>query len=275
MSAKTYTAFLILLVATSGGVYYVSYDIGITDGYEDGYTFGRTTGYEVGHEDGYNEGHDTGYTSGNSSGYTLGYQSGNLDGNNTGFSTGYEEGSMDGYETGFESGYVEGNDSGYLNGYSSGQIKGNESGYIVGYNLGFDLGNTSGFDYGYLTGLEDGAGSGYTIRNPTYSEVLSFLWRDKTDENVYIDDVYVCRHFTSDVLRHAFEEGFRSYFVYIGFGNLAHALVGFNTTDRGMVYIEPQTDDRVYPVMGEVYWDRSKYHAPPYDDTITEILVIG
>ena len=275
MSVKAYALFLIILVAASTGVYYVSYDLGATDGYEEGFTEGRTTGYETGHEEGYEVGHQTGYTSGNTTGYQYGYLDGSEDGYSSGFTEGYGDGNLDGYQTGFETGYSEGNDSGYETGYSTGEIDGNNSGYVAGYEIGFDWGNISGYDIGYLTGIEDGAGSGYTIRDPTYSEMLNFLGRDKTDDNEYVEDVYVCRHFTADVIRNAFDEGYKSYFVYIGFGNVAHAIVAFNTTSHGWIYVEPQTDDIVEPELGEVYWDRSKYYVPAYNDTITEILVIG
>ena len=271
MSTKAYILFIVLLTTVSGGVYLYSYDLGSTDGYEKGYSIGNFDGYNIGREEGYNLGHTDGYDEGNSSGYLVGFS----DGNDNGYKIGFKQGKIEGNQTGYTNGHYEGYNLGYIvgntTGYSIGYIKGNITGYLEG-NL---LGNVTGFNIGYLLGVKDGAGTGYTIRNPTYSEIINFLWHDQTDKNEYIDDIYVCRHFSSDVIRHAFEDGYRGFYVYLSFGNNAHAIVGFNTTDKGMIYFEPQNDDRVYPVVGNVYWDRTIYIPPLYDDTIKEILIIG
>ncbi len=271
MSAKTFIIFIVILSAISGGVYLYSYDLGAIDGYETGYSTGNIDGYRTGLEEGLDSGYTTGFDDGNSSGYNVGF----VQGNEEGYDTGFTEGNSEGTQTGFTEGHYQGYDLGYSNGNITGYSLGYVEGNLTGHHEGLLHGNETGFDIGYLSGIVDGLDSGYTIRNPTYSEVLKFMWDDKTDDNDYIDDVYVCRHFSSDVVRHAYEEGYRSFYVYIGFGNSSHAIVGFNTTDRGMIYYEPQTDDRVYPVVGNVYWDRSKYIPPPYDDKITEILIVG
>ena len=36
--------------------------------------------------------------------------------------------------------------------------------------------------------------------------------------------------------------------------NLPHAIVSFNTTDKGIVFFEPQTDDLVELEAGKDYW---------------------
>ena len=271
MSAKTIILFIVILAAASGGVYLYSYDMGLTEGYESGYTVGSTDGYDTGHEEGLASGYETGFDEGNSSGYEAGFSQGN----DEGYDTGYSEGTVDGIQTGF----TDGHSQGYTLGYSEGNITGYTLGYvdgnITGHLEGILLGNETGYDLGYLSGVIDGADSGYDARNPTYSEVLKFIWNDKTDKNDYVENVYVCRHFSRDVVSNAYDAGYRCFYVYLGFGDGAHAIVGFDTTDRGMVYYEPQTDDRVYPEVGKVYWDRTKYLPPAYDDTVVEILVIG
>jgi hypothetical protein len=109
-----------------------------------------------------------------------------------------------------------------------------------------------GYDAGYAQGVEDGAGSGWYIRDPTYDEAIAFIDSDRTDENEYTDD-YVCYDFTADFNANAFQMGYRCGFVYMEFHDGAHAIACFNTTDRGLIYIEPQTDEIVVVAVGRVY----------------------
>jgi len=174
-----------------------------------------------------------------------------------GYNTGYNASFHTAYDLGYAQGYINGNLTGFELGYRSG----NSSGYIEGYNKG------------YLDGVIDGAGRGYNIRDPTYQEMLAFIALDKTDENEYSEN-YTCFHFTADVKSHAFERGYRCGFVYIRFPDSAHAIVCFNTTDRGLIFIEPQSDDIVTLAIGQPYWDRTKYLPPEYNDTVVSFTII-
>jgi len=89
------------------------------------------------------------------------------------------------------------------------------------------------------------------LRNPSMLEVHDFITTDKTDENV-ITDEYMCRHIVVDFMKNAFEEGYLCYFVTIGFQVGGHAMVAFNTTDGGLIYVEPQSDDIVEPRVGHI-----------------------
>ncbi|HDQ06607.1 MAG TPA: DUF2968 domain-containing protein [Candidatus Bathyarchaeota archaeon] len=109
-----------------------------------------------------------------------------------------------------------------------------------------------GYDEGYVQGVEDGAGSGWYIRDPTYDEAIAFISLDETDENDYTED-YVCYDFTSDFAGNAFQMGYRCGFVYIEFSETAHAIACFNTTDLGLIYVEPQTDEIVDVAVGQLY----------------------
>ncbi|MEM2618825.1 MAG: hypothetical protein QXR87_04440 [Candidatus Hadarchaeales archaeon] len=115
-----------------------------------------------------------------------------------------------------------------------------------------------------------GSGGG---RDPTYSEMLDFLGRDRTDDKPYIQGVYVCYHFAAEVGRNADREGLRSAFVIVRFPDVTHALVAFNTTDRGLIFIEPQTDEEMKVEVGKPYWPRHKYLPPDYNDTVLEINI--
>lgn len=172
-----------------------------------------------------------------------------------------------GYGFGYEFGYNGGNSTGYSLGYDSGNSSGYASGNLSGYG--------TGYNFGYTKGLNDGAGSGFTIRNPTYQEMQSFIATDQTDQNRYIImyPPYVCWNFAGDVKNNAFKAGFRCGFVYVSFPDSAHAIVCFQTIDQGLVFIEPQDDSIMSLVIGEHYWDRSKYIII-YDDTVVRYGII-
>ncbi len=132
-------------------------------------------------------------------------------------------------------------------------------------------------DYADLQTSYDGlmTGHGYTITDPTYRQMQSFLSRDRTDSKQYVADEYECRHFAQDVCNKAEAEDIRCAYVSISFPSSGHAIVAFHTVDRGLVYVEPQTDDEMSLRVGIHYWQSGgNFAQPDYDDTITEILVI-
>lgn len=124
------------------------------------------------------------------------------------------------------------------------------------------------------------SGHGYTIADPTYRQMMNFIRWDETDKHEYIEGEYVCENFAMDVCNNAEAEGIRCAYVNIHFPDGGHAIVAFNTIDRGLVYIETQSDELVEPVIGKHYWQCVKprpgyyYSEPDYDDTIEKILVI-
>lgn len=149
----------------------------------------------------------------------------------------------------------------------------NES-YDLGYISGFYDGNETGFVDGYVQGVEDGAGTGYTVREPTYDEAIAFIAWDKTNENEYSEN-YTCHHFTADFKNNAFEAGYRCGYVAIDLPEeLGHAIVCFNTTNYGVIFVEPQYDDIVTVTIGRSYSDINGYELPDYDDTIVAYTII-
>ena len=131
-----------------------------------------------------------------------------------------------------------------------------------------------GYSAGYIEGAKDGAGTGYTIRDPTYAEMIAFLAADNTDKNVYDSDTYNCYDYTRDVCTNAFNQGYRAGFVYLYFKESAHALVCFNTVDKGLIYIEPQYDVIVNVDVGIRYWTDVPGVTSPFDDTILRFGII-
>ncbi len=191
------------------------------------------------------------------------------------------------YNVAYAMGQATGHDSGYDAGYSIGQKAGSDEGYSSGkqdgYTEGYTSGKTGGYEEGYDEGVEASIGHGYTLRDPTYEEVITFLREDTTDQNEYDDDtygVYVCSHYVRDVGNSAEEKGLRSAFVELRYNEGGHAIIAFDTIDNGLVYFDPQTDELVEPVIGKPYYQcivpepGFYYEKPSKDDTIMDILVI-
>lgn len=91
------------------------------------------------------------------------------------------------------------------------------------------------------------------LKNPTFRELKDFILRDPTSRNEFVLNQYECRHFATDVNNNAEADGLRAAFVLLGYDKGQHAVIAFDTTDRGLVYIEPQTDARIHPEVGGKY----------------------
>jgi hypothetical protein len=117
---------------------------------------------------------------------------------------------------------------------------------------------------------------GYVLKDPTYQQVKAFIAADTTDTNTYVDDTYVCEDFSYDVKVHAMQQKYRCAFVSIRYPDSAHAIVAFNTTDRGLIYIEPQSDEEVNLQAGRHYYQcfTPLHPAPYYNDTIERFNLI-
>lgn len=84
----------------------------------------------------------------------------------------------------------------------------------------------------------------------TYHEVEAFINEDKTDKNEYDLDEYNCHNFSCDVAKNANNQGLKAVYVGIRYyepkdETEGHAVVGFDTIDQGLVFIEPQSDERI------------------------------
>ena len=108
------------------------------------------------------------------------------------------------------------------------------------------------YDEGYAQGTEDLIQTGYYFRDPTFIEVITFIESDETDENLYTPE-YVCYDFTADLISNAAQLGYNSGFVYIEFASSAHAIACFETTDAGLIFVEPQNDELVDVAVGQFY----------------------
>jgi hypothetical protein len=126
------------------------------------------------------------------------------------------------------------------------------------------------------------SGDKFELHDPTYNEVYNFIASDKTNEKTYVEDVFDCEHFSQMINNNAENLGIKCAIVVVYFQetNTGHMIVGFNTIDNGMVYIEPQTDEWVENlVAGNEYWTDcvvpgdGYYYQDVSNDTVKEVLV--
>jgi hypothetical protein len=101
--------------------------------------------------------------------------------------------------------------------------------------------------------------------NPTFDELIAFIKSDPTDTRDYIADgadAYVCADFAEDVHNNAETAGIRAAWVGITFENTleGHAINAFETTDKGLVYIDCTSGGRTHDENGSVTsWDTIAY----------------
>jgi hypothetical protein len=105
-----------------------------------------------------------------------------------------------------------------------------------------------------LSTLTTTFGSSPSFRDPTYSEAQQFVNADNTDRNPYIIGSYTCVNFAADFRSNALRSGYECGIVFLYFpDNTRHAINGFNTTDKGLVFVEPQSDIFVNVTVGKRY----------------------
>ena len=168
--------------------------------------------------------------------------------------------------------------SGFLS-YNYGYQIGHETSYNKGYNQGkeegYQSGYKSGIEAGYKPSVEQETSSGFAIHNPTYQEMKTFLAQDTTDSKTYEEDEYVCVDFAAALNNNADAKGIRCAIVDIFHpGGYGHTIIAFETTDRGLIFIEPQFDREVKLVIGTSYSQTNNFTPAPRDDTIVRFVVI-
>jgi len=109
--------------------------------------------------------------------------------------------------------------------------------------------------------------------NPSYEELLIFIQEDTTDAKRYIDATYFggydCKDYAEDVHNNAEGAGIRAAWVGIDFRGeeIGHAINAFETTDRGLVYIDcTEWDTVAYVEKGKEYGsiDITEAYSPLY-----------
>jgi hypothetical protein len=109
-------------------------------------------------------------------------------------------------------------------------------------NVGFPLSATASLDI--------------TLKRPTYQQMKDFLANDLVSENEYVSGVYECRHFATEVDNNAKAAGWQCGFALLCYAKGQHAIIAFNTSDMGLIFIEPQTDGIIDVAVGGIYQDQ-------------------
>jgi len=126
-----------------------------------------------------------------------------------------------------------------------------------------------------------------TLINPSWAQLKDFLYEDDTDEMAYVYPTTVCFDFAQKLQRNAEAAGWRCAFVEVelegypdwyGYGipsSTGHALNAFETTDKGLVYIDctaapgysGNADKTVDVKVGGQYIPRSIFPEPGWSST--------
>lgn len=89
--------------------------------------------------------------------------------------------------------------------------------------------------------------------NPTYEQLKDFVRKDLTNKKQWTNS-FDCTEFSNEFISNFAKEGFYSCNVEIdytkreGGKRFGHIIVAINTTDKGLIYLEPQTDRLINPV---------------------------
>lgn len=115
------------------------------------------------------------------------------------------------------------------------------------------------------------------LKKPTYNEVMAFIKEDGTDQLMVANCLTRAERLNDEAINH----GIWCYVVlfnyFTGEHYGFHAIVAFDTKDKGLVYIEPQTDDVVKCDIGVEYSEqlcKSKWICPTEKMFIRQIGVI-
>lgn len=104
------------------------------------------------------------------------------------------------------------------------------------------------------------------VENPTFFTMATFIAIDSTDNNVYTPE-YVCHHFTTDLIAQAQQQGIQAGYVTLHHKPTGHALVAFKTTDRGLYFVEPQSDILIPAEQMQAMMETGVYRSDPQNPT--------
>lgn len=85
-----------------------------------------------------------------------------------------------------------------------------------------------------------------SLINVNYSTLISFIESDTTDEHEYEYYSFICIDFSLALLHNASLQNISSGIAILDYHTWdGHAITCFDTTDEGVVFIEPQTDSDI------------------------------
>jgi len=99
-----------------------------------------------------------------------------------------------------------------------------------------------------LAALRDRFSRNFLV-NPTYNEVLNFVREDDTDKIPFNETNYsfICTDYTNRFISNFRKKGFYACETILYFPNhQSHSIVAINTTDKGLIFVEPQNDQIIF-----------------------------
>ena len=147
-----------------------------------------------------------------------------------------------------------------------GRTQGYEAGFREGSRAGYQEGSKIGYAMSQDKDISDLGEGFYFTYNPTYDGVREILAESKKTTAAEINNF-------------AEANGIRTAYVVVriadgGGYRIGYRLVAFETVDRGLIFIRPQSHEEVKVEGGKRYSEMNGFPSPPYDDTITKITIV-
>jgi len=77
---------------------------------------------------------------------------------------------------------------------------------------------------------------------PSYKIVKQFMMKDDTDKLTWSDD-FDCSEFSRRFIANFRKQGYFACVTELDFNDSAHDIVAINTSDKGIIFVEPQSDE--------------------------------
>jgi hypothetical protein len=122
----------------------------------------------------------------------------------------------------------------------------------------------------------------FPLKTASYKQLTDFLAWDagRPKSPIEQEDSYACVQFSEDFISRLHWAGYRGWVVAVNFVNSpGHAFVAVPTTDRGIIYVEPQLDDFYkYPEVGKrLSWYSNgapvTYYGEPNSSVVTGLII--
>jgi len=155
--------------------------------------------------------------------------------------------------------------------------RGFEEGNVEGYEEGLQEGTRAGYQKGSHVGFEEVVNGGYESRdepgfyflyNPTYEEVRGILAEDVSGS-------------AREINNSAEAKGIRAAYVRCRISSIADEgkiylleLVAFETVDKGLIFIEPSSNQVAVLEIGRYYSELNRFSSIKYDGIISDIKII-
>ena len=111
--------------------------------------------------------------------------------------------------------------------------------------------------------------------NPSWGQLEAFLLKDTSDSHQYSYPFYTCGDFAEQLHNNAEESGIRAALVVVEFDeDIPHALNAFETTDKGLVYIDVTGEyPSNYPFTSPLTLGNTPFAGPDSSDKVAYVEI--